>query len=57
MLRVWCSLVSLKLAKLMTRVQIPAPALNISLGKKEFLRVEFSVGFGFCLFFAIAVMY
>ena len=27
-MRVWCSLVSHKLAKFMTRVQIPAPALK-----------------------------
>ncbi len=28
-MRVWCSLVSHKLAKFMTRVQIPAPAFKI----------------------------
>ena len=27
-MRAWCSLVSLKLAKLITRIQIPAPALH-----------------------------
>ena len=30
-MRVWCSLVSLKLAKLITRVQIPAPAYHHSI--------------------------
>ena len=32
--RVWCSLVSLKLAKLKTRVQIPAPAHFTTKGRK-----------------------